>query len=762
LNKTNLLIEMNFMNKLIKYVSILALSVFTGVTSNAKSVDESTAKTVGANYLIAVGTQGVTGPSDLVTHYVASTTVEGRSITDYYVFNVKGGPGFVMVSADDIILPILASSSESVFNINNIAPAAKAWIDGYKYEITASILSNYVADPNNAKEWTDLIAGVPKQHAAAKTTSSFPSSTIHLLATTWDQAPGYNNSCPGAGVNKSVVGCVATAMAQVMKYWNWPSVGVGSHTYTQNPNPASYPAQTVDYAATAYNWTGMPTGSSNASVATLMYHAGVGVNMNYSPTESGSWVISLESLYLNCAEYAMKTYFHYKRSLRGVPRSGENGINWPNDPIIPAMTMADWITMLKGELDNNRPVIYSGSSITAGGHCWVCDGYDASNKMHFNWGWSGASDGWYTVNSLNPPALGIGGGGGNFNNDQCAIIGVQPDSFPSNPGNIKMNATLDCNTSSAMQYNSPFNFHTTLFNSNTTAFNGDVCAQVFDTSNNLVGTIQTLSGISIGAGAASAPLTFSTTGMLAMVPMDYYYVRVMYRATGSTTWTPAANNGTIINYNIIAVANSQIIRLADNIHPSATNIVRGTSFNCNTKIANESGSVDFTGTIQCVLVNVATGTSYPVQVYTGASIYYGSTGSYTFTLANVTAPSGKYILAIQHQPTGGTMTYTGSDVYLNPILVNVVGGVGIIDPSSNVANVQIYPNPANDVINIDLQGVSVNQITITDLQGRQVQSIIPGSQSVISVPLNNYAAGMYFVQLQSGAEVITKKIVVTK
>jgi len=455
-------------------------TVGTGVACYGKAVSENTAKLIGSNYILSNDIPGIKGSTDLSTVYVASTVINGATVADYYVFNFASGKGFVMVSGDDKIIPILAYSAESAFDMGNMSPATKDWIDGYKNQIAYVIENNLPVQEGTPARWTELLS--VKKMTGAKTTSTFPSSTYFLCSTTWDQEPGYNNFCPSYTGYLAPTGCVATAMAQVMKFWNWPAIGNGSHTYTQTPNLYSYPSQTADFGNTAYNWTSMGTSltASNPAIDTLMYHLGVSLEMQYTPTEAGTYVTESETPYpyISSAEYSFKTYFHYKRSLHGELRSGiptDIYYAWHTPPQT-AFTTTAWTSLIEAELNAGRPLLYKGVG-TSGGHCWVCDGYNSTNMMHFNYGWSGASNGYYTVDAIAPPTLGTGGGGGNFNTDQGVVLGIQPDSFYNYSGNIKLQAHLDCATSSSIQYNTPFSIVTKISNSGTTAFNGSLLFQ---------------------------------------------------------------------------------------------------------------------------------------------------------------------------------------------------------------------------------------------------------------------------------------------
>jgi peptidase C10-like protein/Spi protease inhibitor/type IX secretion system substrate protein len=745
------------MNKFIKIAGALLFSVCTCTASFAKVVDENTAKTIGSNYLISENVPGVNGASDLVTSYVATGQTPAGVVNDFYVFNVQGGIGFVMVSADDNVRPILAFSNHSSFDFSAMSPEAKFWIEGYQNQITAFISNNAPAKAGTAQMWKDLAVAKTNAPSAKRTTSLFPSSTVYLLKTKWDQEPGYNNYCPPG----TPTGCVATSTAQVMEFWNWPTVGCGYHSYTC----PVFGVKSADFSNTAYNWTKMNSSLTtyNSAIDTLMFHVGVAVNMDYTTSSSGSGayttIASTPAGVVNCSEYALKTYFHYMRSLRGLGRN----VGQPSE--IPEAT---WISTLKTEMDNGRPVLYSGSGVS-GGHAWVCDGYNSTSLFHMNWGWSGSGpDGWYTVDNLNPPTLGIGGGTGAFNQNQDIIIGIQPDKFPaSTPGNIQLAAHLDCGTSvsNPMPYApSSLSITTKISNTGSSAFNGDFCVQIFDTNLVYLGTIQTMTGQSIAAGATSAALTFaSTTAMLQMIP-GYYNVRILYRPTGTTTWTPVADNGVFINDNVLTVGNNQAMELASAITVSTgTTIKQGKPVSITTSISNQTSGA-FNGSVQAVLTNVSTAAVTNIQLLTGQSIFYSATDPFSFggTIPS-TLPIGTYTLAIQHQPGGtGAFVYTGSDVFENPIIVNVVSAAGINTPSAVSEKIAVYPNPANSIITISMDDVTVSKIRITDIMGHEVQTLYPNTQPTMAISVNNYAAGIYFVNLYTGDEVVTKKIVVTK
>ncbi len=671
-----------FINRLFSTLTLIGLTA----TVHGAVVSENTAKTVGSNFLISKDVTGVNSAADLTLAYTATAVVNGVTINDYYVFNVNGQNAFVMVSGDDIIIPVLAFSNTSSFDISNLSPSTRDWIDGYKNQITAAVKNNVPAKVHTPAQWSDLetAPGIHSHHSVGAGSLGV---ITPLLSTTWDQDGGggtpYNAYCPNTGASGglSVTGCVATAMAQVMKFWNWPTVGCGSHTYYDGTG-GSLSTNTFNYGNTAFNWSSMPLTSSNSSVATLMYAAGVSVNMSYTASESGSYVDLYETPWVNSAEYALQTYFHYKTSLKSVLRFGiQNGslgtyYEGPDDEYyhgavnIDSLTEAAWIAMLQTELNAHHPMLYEGQG-SVGGHCWVCDGWETSGDMfHFNWGWSGASNGYYTVDNLAPPALGTGGGAGNFNYDQGVIMGIVPDSFPSDPGNIEMLAHLKTTTSTPMAYGTPFSFTTKIKNTGTSAFAGTLCMELFDTSSNMVTIIDSLTGISVAAGDSSAALTFSCTPW-AVTPEIYNGLRIAYAPAGTGLWTPVANNGTFINYASVGVINDTDIVLYDSLHVGSHSIVTGSAISVTTTVGNQ-GSGTFSGSLKAILINTATGAAFTIQLHTGVSIASYASNSYTFSNSSVALTPGLYTLEIQQQyGSSGSFYTTSSDYYMNPILINI-------------------------------------------------------------------------------------------
>ena len=348
----------------------------------------------------------------------------------YYIYENASGEGWVMVAANDAVRPILAYSETGHFRTDNMPKNVRGWLGSYNKQI-AYMAEHSTGNAEVAQEWSRLRNGAPRAKA---TTIVAP-----LIQTGWDQDTPFWNKCPKKGDDRCYVGCVATSMAQVMNYYQWPKQGTGSHRDTL-AGMNLY----VDFSATTYDWDNMldrydgdyTTAQANA-VATLMYHCGVAADMQYGTAEeggSGAWTIDWNGYYsyygYMCAETALSRFFGYDAStIKGYCRDGS-----PEDSMR-SWSRAEWIAMLKDELDARRPIMYAGVGIEVDeltndtskyGHSFVCDGYDSNNYFHFNFGWSNWCDGFYDVDALNTTDPGSGGGNGEYSLQQDVIVGIQP------------------------------------------------------------------------------------------------------------------------------------------------------------------------------------------------------------------------------------------------------------------------------------------------------------------------------------------------
>ena len=337
-----------------------------------------------------------------------------------YIFDRPASSGYLIVSADDTATPLLGYADSGSFDANNMPPQLEWWLSEYASQIdyaSANGIKNTYAPIANKKEIAPLVK------------------------TKWNQGTPYNNLCPSVNNVKCPSGCVATAMAQVMKFWNYPEVGTGRVTATL-PSGGTGEAF-INLAQKPFDWNNMIdsysgydyTNEQGNAVATLMQAAGYAAKMNYAPGGSGALSIN--------AAISLSKNFKYNPNIQYLQRLYFNA--------------SEWNEIVYNELAAGRPILYGGQS-TSVGHEFVCDGYDGNGYFHFNWGWGGMSDGYFILDALNPNSVGTGGGaGGGYNSRQDIIIGIQPSSVETDVyltqfGNLSASAS-GSNISLALNYN---------------------------------------------------------------------------------------------------------------------------------------------------------------------------------------------------------------------------------------------------------------------------------------------------------------------
>lgn len=314
----------------------------------------------------------------------AAFTVSTDGLNTVYVVN--SADGFVVLAADDVAPAVLGYADSGTFDPNNIPPNMEAWLYSYSDCIAAA-------------------AGGGGEVLAAPADPSLKD-IAPLAATRWNQGAPYYNYCPTVGDQRTYTGCVATAIAQVMKTYEWPKTGTGSNSYTWNNQTLS-----LDFEDITFDWANMTdTYNSNSTlkqqnaVAELMYACGIACYMNYGTGGSGASGVNLAVGLIN--------YLGYDMSLEYLSRD--------------YYTLPQWSRMLHQQLSTGHPLYYDGANATVG-HAFVIDGYRSTDGFfHVNWGWGGMSDGYYSIVTLDPDSQGIGGSTDGYYSGQSAIFGLKP------------------------------------------------------------------------------------------------------------------------------------------------------------------------------------------------------------------------------------------------------------------------------------------------------------------------------------------------
>lgn len=305
---------------------------------------------------------------------------EGKTGPTSYIFNCPEN-GYVILSADDNVCPILGYAEKGNIDAMDIPCGLTAWLDTYSRqidEVREAGMSNPQAVESRADDRQPLAPA---------------------LTTQWGQSTPYNKMCPIVGEKQCVTGCVATAMAQVLNYYQYPLHGRGSYSYQWDKwenDEIVHEELSMDFSNTIFDWTNMLdrydenyTDKESDAVAQLMYACGVAVKMGYGPGESGA--VS------GFVPYSLWQFFDYDAKAQYIQRDcwKEEGKKWDD--------------FIYEQLLEHGAILYNGVTSANEGHAFVCDGYSGDGYFHFNWGWNGMSDGWFRLDALNPEHQGTGG-----------------------------------------------------------------------------------------------------------------------------------------------------------------------------------------------------------------------------------------------------------------------------------------------------------------------------------------------------------------
>ena len=549
------------------------------------------------------------------TPQLALTVNTAVNTPGVYVFDT-GRNGYILVSADDCAAPILGYSDSGEFNPSQMPPQLKGWLDFYARQI----------------EW-GAKKGMAYAAASAPADASW-SSVTPMVKTKWDQGAPYNDDCPMDNGARSVTGCVATAMAQAMYFHQWPAKGTGSKSYTWNGQTLS-----MNFANTPFDWSDMTltydsssSTQAKSAVATLMYACGISVEMDYTSDESGASSMDMVQ--------ALYKYFDYDKSMTYPQRSYYGTLEWEG--------------MVYDQLSRGLPVLYSGES-NEGGHQFICDGYDGDGYFHFNWGWSGMSDGYYLLTALDPLDQGIGGTASDegFNYDQGIVLNMMPAKADSSVtpliycyGNFSVK-------SQTVSLGSQADFDTDYFNFGCSDVKGYMGIKL-TASDGSVSYISHAAELSFGSFSGYGGFSVTLPSALGA---GSYTVTPVFRMDGTDTWTDVPCPLSGIQALTMTVSGGQA-SFSDKI----TNQISVTDFTINTPIyLGENFSTTFT------LTN------------TGTTEYYGEYLMYLLNSQGEAVAPSNDIGTIDLQP-GESTTVTYISTF--PTEVETESGESTVSPGT--------------------------------------------------------------------------------
>lgn len=373
-----------------KYSKLMLVALSAGLIAPGASARQLTVQEALAAAGGEIQTLGV-GPVSTSRTF----TLSQGDINTVYIVGT-GGQGYLVLSADDVAPAVLGYSDNGGFDPQNIPANMQEWINGY----------------------SDVIALAAERGGRVLQAPANPAlkDIAPMVKTRWNQGEPYNILCPMQTINGQVyrtyTGCVATALAQVLKTYEYPTQGFGTNSYTWNNQTLSF-----DFGNTTFDWANMTdiynsnsTIEEEDAVAELMYACGIASYMNYSAGGSGAAGVN--------AAVGLVNYFGYDPTVQYLMRD-----YYP---------LPVWSTMIHEELSKGHPIYYDGANASVG-HAFVLDGYrSADGFFHVNWGWGGMSDGYFSIVTLDPDAQGIGGSTEGYFSGQSGIFNLKPAEEGSN------------------------------------------------------------------------------------------------------------------------------------------------------------------------------------------------------------------------------------------------------------------------------------------------------------------------------------------
>ena len=679
-------------------IVILLAAHFMFAQNASTTVSNKEAMTYGLNYMKSQ--YPTRAALNISSSEIIKSEATGKDC--YYVFNFEEG-GFVIVCADRRSKPIFAFSNEGSFNSSEIAPALKEWIKQYTQQLDIVEAKNLPVPEEAVLQWNPNVK-------RASTRGVDP-----LITTMWNQDYPYNMLCPEhpqGNHGHTYTGCVATAMAQVMKYWNYPEHGIGKVSYFWGA------WDTINLAEATYDWENMPnsysTFGANAwndvqkqAVATLMFHCGVSINMDYGYDGSGTQTEYTAS--------ALRNNFGYRNGIEAKYRdNGASGDNfehyYENDTI--------WSRMLMEDLDMRRPLIYSGHPTSGAGHAWVCDGYkidgNGNRTFHMNWGWGPTGgNAYFSVDNLNTHA-GYGDDGSyNFVYGQCVVFNIAVPDLDAAP--YCMNN--ETNVYEEEHWNINDGSYSNFYKKNT---NCDWVIKIkdYDTDTLLYYfnyfELEAGDEVKIYAGE-------DANGQL----LDTYY-------EGKEPTDTIKHVGTPIYIQFITDGENQA--RGWELHYEAMRY----PFTITTSVVGTGGSVNPEG-VKPVMKNSTLSVVMTPDARNSVS---------EFTIDGV--------LTLKGAGLGENVIYTFTNIKSSHTVEVKFEPTSVEEESAN--NISIFPNPNNGKFSVNF-GDNAQSYVLYDMSGRVVEEKAVNGQSVVDFDMD-IAAGTYFIKVINNDKVSVEKIVV--
>ena len=674
-----------------KKLILLILTIILVLPLIGNPIDENTAKQLAQNFWKENNIMGVRGDKVFKKRMDDARFVNVSpqcGYSEFYIFNNEGGKGFVIIAADDRVTPILGYSYDNNFTAENLPPNLKGWLDGYAEQIQAAVEMRATATDEDRIDWECLRQG---KNLPIKSESA----VSPLLGNNeWGQGCYYNNLCPNdpnGECHHTATGCTGTAMAQIMHYWEYPEIGTESVIYT----PSGYPTQSVNFGESVYDWDNMPNELDwttpeiqVTAVAKLLWHCGVSLHAAYGPTSTSANPTNVPN--------ALQSFFKYSSDCYG---------EWKDNNTV-------WLNKVRQCLDNGRPIHYSAWSYQDEGHSFVCDGYNEYDFLHFNWGWNGNDNGFFSLTALNA-------GGYQFNSSHYAVFDIHPNISNFNliyHSNVQMSNT-------DYWFYDDISAYTEILNNGNQEFNGYIGAGVFmetDNDYSFIGIMDQwdFTGNPLSEGAWIYG-DFEDTGGPPYIPGSY--VIIMLYSMDGYYWD-FINNGSYydgffdINYSSSIETRSEFTILTGD----GSCLFQNTDATVNVDLIN-AGSETFYGRFRINLANPDGSWVQNLGVIecnNGLSANYHYTNGLDFT-GIITASPGTYLMELAYQESGSSSWYyAGASNYQNPVWVYVAPEPVYADPyepnnSQNLAY-SFTPNFSGNSATVNTTGSNLHDSSDLD------------------------------------------------
>jgi len=702
----------------IKFLFSTLVFLLVSIIANAAIVDLQTARTVAKNaFAEKIASLNTAKPE---TISISKTWIEKVNQEPvFYIFNFEED-GFIIISAEDLMPPVLGYSPEGICSDIGIDANFDSFMQNFTTQILLIRSKNIQATPEIKALWENYLSA----NFQTPETIDGNRGVSPLLTCTWNQNYPYNMLCPEDGIGPGghvYAGCVATAMATVMYYWRYPLQGQGSHSYYYPP----YGTISANFGATQYLWNQMKDAMDPAyeDVALIQFHCGVAVDMMYSPSGSGAYSWDVPP--------AITNHFGYSNDAEFLEKDN--------------YSLNEWIDILKEQVDQSQPMYYSGFS-NSGGHAFVCDGYNDDDYFHFNFGWSGQSNGYYTLYSV-----------GGYSDGQGAVVNFIPGS--SYPYYFSGLQTLTAKSGSFEDGSGPKENY---FSNSDVSWlidpqaPGDSISSItlkfsrFDLAQNDEVTVYD------GESAAANVLAvFTGTNLPGAVTSSGNKMLVVFKSNDIEN-----ANGFLASYSTTKPI--WCAGLDDFTEPMADVSDGSEQFNyynstvCMWRIQPENATTT-------TMYFTAFDTEEDVDVVKVFDLgtqellaEYSGTFNQDNLPAPVTSPSGKLFIAFS---TNNSVTQAGWEGYY------VANTVSIAEKGSINPEFSVYPNPASSTLNIELKNFSKGDvmIKIVGMDGNVVRNWVENlenDETFISLPVEMLAKGIYLLSIQQSNQLVYKKITI--